>query len=89
VDNPAAPLDRISIDPAGFLKACTVEQRPDLLGGVAIIRGPGRAIQAESWGEVLYCPEAPGEEEITLTAVPYCTWDNREPGEMRVWLRAW
>ena len=89
VDNPATPLDRISIDPEGFLKACTVEQRPDLLGGVAIIRGPGRAIQAEGWGEVLYRPEAPGEEEITLTAVPYCTWDNREPGEMRVWLRAW
>lgn len=89
VDNPATPLDRISIDPAGFLKACTVEQRPDLLGGVAVIRGPGRAIEAEGWGEVLYRPEAPGEKEITLTAVPYCTWDNREPGEMRVWLRAW
>lgn len=89
VDNPATPLDRISIDPADFLKACTVEERPDLLGGVAVIRGPGRAIQTEGWGEVLYRPEAPGEKEITLTAVPYCTWDNREPGEMRVWLRAW
>ncbi|GAP08476.1 uncharacterized protein conserved in bacteria [Anaerolinea thermolimosa] len=88
VDNPTTPLDRISIDPEGFLKACTVEYRPDLLGGVAVIHGPGRAIEAEGWGEVLYRPEAPGEKEITLTAVPYCTWDNREPGEMRVWLRA-
>ncbi|WP_352542336.1 MULTISPECIES: hypothetical protein [unclassified Mesorhizobium] len=26
--------------------------------------------------------------EAKLTAVPYFTWDNRDPGEMLVWLRS-
>ncbi|WP_353032637.1 hypothetical protein [Mesorhizobium sp. M0968] len=26
-------------------------------------------------------------EEAKLTAVPYFAWDNRDPGEMLVWLR--
>lgn len=28
-----------------------------------------------------------GTDEATITAVPYCNWDNREPGFMQVWLR--
>ena len=27
------------------------------------------------------------EPPVAITAVPYCVWDNRAPGEMRVWLR--
>ncbi|WP_352473013.1 hypothetical protein [Mesorhizobium sp. M0085] len=27
-------------------------------------------------------------EEAKLAAVPYFTWDNRDPGEMLVWLRS-
>jgi len=31
--------------------------------------------------------DAPGSQGAAeLTAVPYCTWDNRQAGPMRVWL---
>lgn len=36
--------------------------------------------------DVLYRPEPPQVESVSLTAVPYCFWDNRQPGEMRIWL---
>ncbi|WP_363232489.1 hypothetical protein, partial [Mesorhizobium sp.] len=35
----------------------------------------------------LYRPEPPETEETTLKAIPYFAWDNRDPGEMLVWLR--
>ena len=28
------------------------------------------------------------QEEVGITAVPYCLWCNREPGEMLVWQKA-
>ena len=31
---------------------------------------------------------SPTEREVDSTVIPYCVWDNRAPGEMRVWLRA-
>ena len=27
------------------------------------------------------------EDDVTLTWIPYYAWDNRTPGEMRVWVR--
>jgi DUF1680 family protein len=89
VDHPARPLDRISIHPADINDQFKVEFRSDLLGGVPVICGTGKVIEANEWGETLYRNEPPTEQEISLTAVPYCVWDNREPGEMRVWLRTY
>jgi hypothetical protein len=81
-------LDRISVDPRAITSQFQVEYKPDLLGGVAVITGKGNAITETGWGEALYQGQAPAQQEIALTAVPYCVWDNRDPGEMRVWLRA-
>lgn len=86
VDHHQMILDQITVDPAS-IKDFTVEYLPDLLGGVAVIRGQGRAIDAGSWGEGLYGSTQPAEKPVAITAIPYCVWDNREPGEMRVWLR--
>lgn len=80
-------LDRIAVNADEIARAFTVEYDPDLLGGVAVIRGRGSVIVDNDWGGELYRSEPPDEREISLTAVPYCVWDNREPGEMRVWLR--
>lgn len=66
---------------------------PDLLGGIVALRF--RAMVAKphaDWTGKLYC-QAP---EVTTTnahqaevvAIPYYAWANREPGPMRVWLRA-
>jgi DUF1680 family protein len=84
-DHDVKLLDRISVDPraVGDFK---VEQRPDLLGGVALIRGQGLAL-ADSQNGALYSTQAPEQRPVDLTLIPYCVWDNRQPGEMRVWLR--
>ena len=88
VDHGGMLLDRIAVDPAA-IGQWAVEYRPDLLGGVNVIRGQGMALAADGWGETLYrSGPAPEQTPGEITAVPYCVWDNREAGEMRVWLRA-
>ena len=66
----------------------TVGHRPDLLGGVSVIRGTALAVRHEDlddWSRRLYRPAA-AVEPVAFTAIPYYAWDNREPGEMVVWL---
>lgn len=64
----------------------SVVQRSGLLGGCAVIKGRGWRRQASEWKEILYQPGATARRSTGFTAVPYCLWDNRKQGEMRVWL---
>jgi DUF1680 family protein len=57
---------------------------PDLLGGVNVISFPGRRRKSFS---SLYRKWTPEYEELSLTAIPYYAWANREEGEMNVWIR--
>ena len=41
----------------------------------------------ETTDSVLYSEQKPRSEPVNLQAVPYYTWGNRIPGEMRVWIR--
>ena len=59
---------------------------PSLLEGVAVLTALGR-YDLSSDSTALYSSTPSGTEAISLMAVPYYAWDNREPGEMRVWLR--
>ena len=88
-DNTVENLDRIMLDPAQIADF-TVEYRPELLGGVNVLRGPAAMIDQAGWDDAtLYrYQQPPTTQPIEVTAVPYCVWDNREPGEMRVWFRA-
>ncbi len=86
VDHGGIILDQISVNREDINKF-SVKNRPDLLGGVAIIEGQGKVIEDASWAGGLYGSEPLEEREIKLTMIPYCVWDNREPGEMRVWMR--
>jgi len=52
---------------------------PELLGGVMVIEADGLRVIGRENGE-------PQTEPVRLRGVPYCTWDNREGGEMVVWL---
>jgi len=88
VDHNQIRLDRISVRPGDIENNFTVEFDPGLLGGVPVVRGKGMCIADQGWGSELYRSGQPGETEFAITAVPYCVWDNREAGEMRVWLRA-
>ncbi|MGQ9621557.1 MAG: glycoside hydrolase family 127 protein, partial [Bacteroidales bacterium] len=59
---------------------CSTEFRPDLLGGIQIIKISGR--------QSIKLPD--GKVEMTeaelITLIPYAYWNNRGPGEMIVWL---
>ncbi len=61
--------------------------RPELLGGVMTLEGPGFVMPAAG---PLYRPA--GSVPITprptkIVAIPYYAWANRGPSSMRVWLR--
>ncbi len=87
VDNNQAQLERISLD-AAAVDGFAVEHRPDLLGGVSVIRGEGRILTEAEWDGLLYRTTTSFSQPIEITAIPYYAWDNRSPGEMRVWVRA-
>jgi hypothetical protein len=89
VDHGGINLDRIALE-SGRAAELSVEHQPGLLGGVTVLRGVGKVIEEDGWhSELLYRRNQPASyRSIDLTAIPYCTWDNREAGEMRVWLRA-
>lgn len=86
VDHGGISLDRIAL-PADDLSHWQAEHHAELLGGVTVLRGGGTVIDERGWGNALYRFDAPENRPINVTAVPYCVWDNRLPGEMRVWLR--
>ena len=67
-DHGEADLFKLSLPRDAKLSA---EHRPDLLGGVTLIRATGRDDQ---------------QRDVDLTAVPYYSWQNREPGAMTVWV---
>lgn len=68
------------------------EWRPDVLGGVTVLRAEGQARAPLGWGDDLYHPfdaNAASASEATrtpLTAIPYYAWANRAAGAMQVWL---
>ncbi|QPC85013.1 glycoside hydrolase family 127 protein [Phototrophicus methaneseepsis] len=62
----------------------------DLFGGVPVIKGKAVRIEPSTWPGGLYQPQSLVDykrSEIQLKAIPYYLWANREPGEMRVWIR--
>lgn len=63
---------------------------PTLFGGVGVITGKGLRVEPDRWPGGLYQPQSVISEarsEFTFKAIPYCFWANRQPGEMRVWIR--
>ena len=88
VDNPGHRLDDLSVDTAVAPEVLAVD---GTLGGAAIIRTGGRVPPrtAASWWPYRLAGAPAGDEpedSVSLTAVPYYTWGNREPGAMRIWV---
>jgi uncharacterized protein len=82
-------LDRIAIDAKQISSGnFAVEHQDILLGGVSILHGRGIMVEDGDWDGKLYRREQPVTKPVEITAVPYYAWDNRAPGEMRVWLRS-
>ncbi|GAB4437484.1 MAG: hypothetical protein Fur0044_34360 [Anaerolineae bacterium] len=79
------PLHRLVLPSTADLSS---HVEPDLLGGVVVLRGTAAAMVGTDWEDTLYRPQPPDTRPAPITAIPYYAWDNREPGAMRVWLRA-
>jgi DUF1680 family protein len=56
-----------------------VEFRPDLLKGVALLKGEVQALRFDERGKLR-------PDDVTLTLLPYYAWAHRGAGEMAVWL---
>jgi len=79
-----ANLETLSLPADAPLK---VAFAPELLGGIAVIRGEAKRIGSGEWAGDLYDQTRPQTEPALITAIPYSHWDNRDGGEMLVWLR--
>ncbi|HLI09622.1 MAG TPA: beta-L-arabinofuranosidase domain-containing protein [Ktedonobacteraceae bacterium] len=78
------PLQRILLPQDAELSA---RFQPELLGGVEVIHGPALVEDDSDWGVALYRSQPPTQHPTPITAIPYYAWDNRQSGEMLVWLR--
>lgn len=59
----------------------------NLLGSIMILEGTGLHAPSDGWSDKLYRFRDANGRFVPIKAIPYCTWDNRAPGEMRVWFR--
>ncbi len=86
VDN-GLRLANIAIPPESKLEA---QFDDTLFGGISVIQGEVLRVEPQAWSGGMYEPQATLEydkEPFQLKAIPYYLWANREPGEMRIWIR--
>jgi uncharacterized protein len=67
--------------------ALEAEYDADYYGGMVLIKGTALRSDEDPWKNKLYQPIQNKTKEVRITAVPYFTWANREPGEMLIWIR--
>jgi DUF1680 family protein len=77
-----APIEELVLPREAKLNS---EWRGNVLGGITTIVGTGERIEKEEWQKRLYQPVS-HMSPTPVTLVPYCVWDNRQAGEMQVWL---
>ncbi len=91
VDHPGVDVRQLTLADGAQFSAQFV---PDLLGGVTVLRTTASLLsEYETWAGQLYRPHSASPTKsagrsVTMTAVPYFAWANREAGPMLVWLRS-
>jgi DUF1680 family protein len=60
----------------------------DLFEGMTVITGTASAEDVSDWNGMLYRSDQAKSQAVQIKAIPYFAWDNREAGEMRVWIRS-
>jgi DUF1680 family protein len=86
VDN----VDRLANVAIPNTSALKVEFDPALFGGVSVITGDAVRVEPGRWSGGLYGRESDvgfTRTPFRFKAIPYFLWANREPGEMRIWVR--
>jgi len=81
----SAPLWQVSLPRAVALDAGF---EPGLLGGVVVVTAEALVDEEKGWDGQLYRLADARTAPCRITAVPYCVWDNREAGQMLVWVRS-
>lgn len=82
VDN-GAELGSIYLDPEEEMH---IGDEVDGLEGVCTILAKAYRLSHEEWEGELYQPWRKRYKPMDIKAVPYCMWNNRGEGEMRVWM---
>jgi DUF1680 family protein len=82
VDNTSGLNAMIVTDTA----AARTDALPALNGAIAIDL-PAQREQWADWEGKLYDAQPPALQDTTVRLVPYHLWDNRQPGQMLVWMR--
>jgi DUF1680 family protein len=83
IDNPV-PLQRIVLPRSEKLSS---QLESGILEGVTTLKCQALVEDATDWAGTLYRSQPATTQSRTITAIPYYAWDNRQPGEMRVWIR--
>ncbi len=76
-DNNSGNILNLIIDEKAVL---STEFRSSLLDGTQVVKARGYQTRLASDGKIEMQPEE------TITLIPYALWNNRGPGQMRVWL---
>jgi DUF1680 family protein len=82
-DNPGGKVQRLELP-----RAVSVEtrERKDLFDGAITLAAFAKRLADDGWEDRLYRPTPPVSSDVTLTALPYFLWNNREKGSMQVWI---
>jgi DUF1680 family protein len=83
IDNPGGGVQQLELARGAELHA---EDRPDLFNGIVTITSQSTRLLDTGWDNQLYRTEPPTTKPVTLTAIPYYLWNNRQQGSMQVWL---
>lgn len=91
LDQAGTSISSVAIPtPKKGVAAFRTEHRPDLLGGITVVRVQGATYDEAGPVSALYRPAGPMARRlgppIDLTLIPYYAWSNREPSPMRVWV---
>jgi DUF1680 family protein len=80
----------VSLETVCFREDATfsAEYDSDLLDGTVVVRGEATLTAGDDDDALYRSRTPPANETVTVTAVPYYAWANRDESEMRVWMRA-
>jgi hypothetical protein len=78
----AFDLDQLGVP---FNESITSKSVSGLFGNTTVLEGKGFLTSEHTWTGKLFANTAP-PKTVKFRAVPYCFWDNRGAGEMRVWV---
>jgi DUF1680 family protein len=57
-----------------------------LLDGVCVISGQAERVDETAWNGELYKAIERKTQSVSIKAISYYAWCNRQPGEMLVWI---